>query len=305
MRDDVQIELCRIGEQLDASLFPVVKNGGIVVPSNPVISPRTLGAESNHVKPGKARTEARPWARESDRPRTSSRTWPHAGSGTPRSAAPLVVSELRGKFAEELTAVQQAYPGTQHWLDDDCMWLIVESSLLPGLSQQAIFVVGIRLADALVRGWGFWGTGAIGYEWIGPRHTNFPDGSICAFEPADGTWTVWDPLVELLDLYTLWAVRHLHLRAFGRWPGHQAVRHPYERILEMRADEYCGCGTSQLYGKCCRDADLARNQIQEALLFTRGMRGGLRKPPMSLMTFLRNRDVRPAWLLEGYSLSDG
>lgn len=293
MRDDVQIKLRRIGGQLDASQFPVVKNGGIVVPSNPVISPRTLGAESNHVKPGKAGTEARPWARESERPRSSFGARSHAGSGAPRSAAPLIVSELRDKIVNELTAVQQAYPGAQHWLDNDGMWLIVESSLLPGLSHKAIFVVAIRFADALVRGWGFWGTEAIGYEWIGPRHTNFPDGSICAFEPTDGTWTAGDPLVVLLDLYTLWAVRHLHLRIFGRWPGHQAVRHPYERILELRADEYCGCGKLQLYGKCCRDADVARNQIQAALLFTADMRGGLRCPPTSILAFLRHRDRVP------------
>ncbi|WP_175728663.1 hypothetical protein [Burkholderia ambifaria] len=174
------------------------------------------------------------------------------------------------------------------------MWLIVESSLLPGFSQKAIFVVAIRFADGLVRGWGFWGTEAIGYEWIGPRHTNFPEGSICAFEPADGTWAVWDPLVELLDLYTLWAVRQLHLRAFGRWPGHQAVRHPYERILELRADEYCGCGKSnQLYGKCCRDADLAGNQLREALAFTIDMHSGLRRPPQSIVEFLHDRTRVP------------
>ncbi|KGX66923.1 hypothetical protein Y027_261 [Burkholderia pseudomallei TSV5] len=293
MREDVRIELRRIGELLDASRFPVVRNGGIVVPGEPVISPRTVGTESNHVRPGKARTETRSRAWESDRQGTPSRAWSRTGPGAPRSAAPLVVSELYNKFSHELIAVQQAYPGTQHWLDDDSMWFIAESSLLPGFSHKAVFVVAIRFADGLVRGWGFWGTEVIGYEWIGPRHTNFPDGSICAFEPADGTWTVSDSLVELLDLYTLWAVRHLHLRVFGRWPGFQAVRHSYERILELRADEYCGCGTSRLYGKCCRDADLARNQVREAVAFTIDMRGGLRRPPASLVNFLRDRGRTP------------
>ncbi len=164
MRDDVLFELRRIGEQLDASLFPVVKNGGIVVPSNPAISPRTLGAELNHVKPGKARTEARsrPQAWASDRPRPSFGAWSYAGSGAPRPATSLVVSELRSKFANELKAVQQAYPGVRHWLDDDGMWLIVESSLLPGFSHKAVFIVAIRFADTLVRGWGFWGLRRLG-----------------------------------------------------------------------------------------------------------------------------------------------
>lgn len=294
MREDVRIELRRIGELLDASMFPAVKDGGIVVPSEPVIPPRTVGTESNHVRPGKARTETRSWARESYRPATPPGAWAPPRPGAPRPTASLVISELcNNKFSNELTAVQQAYPGAQHWLDDDTMWLIVESSLLPGFSHKAVFVVAIRFADGLVRGWGFWGTAAIGYDWIGPRHTNFPDGSICAFEPADGTWTVQDPLVDLLDLYSLWAVRHLHLRVFGRWPGLQAVCHPYERILELRADEYCGCGTSRLYGKCCRDADLARNQVREAVIFTIDTRGRLRRPAASLVNFLHDRSRSP------------
>ena len=134
----------------------------------------------------------------------------------------------------------------------------------------------------------------MGSTWIGPRHTNFPDGSVCAFEPADKTWVIGDPLVTLLDLYTLWALRHLHLQVFGRWPGHQAVRHPYERILELREDEHCGCDMSdKLYGKCCRDRDLRRDRIADAVNFIILASGGLRKPPNSVVKFVREHIEPP------------
>ncbi|MDR6495605.1 hypothetical protein J2797_005529 [Paraburkholderia terricola] len=296
MQDGARNELRRIGELLDSGVYPVVRNGGVVVPREPIVSPQILGQESKHVRPGKEAAKARPRARESERQGASSpgASWSPPGPGTPRPATPLVVAELRNKLAHELAALEQAYPGTRHWLDDEGMWFVVESSLLPRFSQKAVFIVAIRFADGLVRGWGFWGTEAVGYEWIGPRHTNFPDGSICAFEPTDDTWTVWSPLVGLLDLYTLWAVRQLHLRTFGRWPGYQSVRYPYERTLELREDEYCGCARyTQLYGKCCRDADRALSQIREAVLFTLGMHGGLRQPPSAIVNFLRNSSFPP------------
>lgn len=289
-------ELRRIGELLDSGVYPVVRNGGVVVPREPIVSAQILGQESKHVRPGKEGAKAGPRAPESERQGTSfaGASWSPSGPGTPRSAASLVVAELRKKFANELAAVEEAYPGTRHWLDDEGMWLVVESSLLPGFSQKAIFVIAIQFTSGLVRGWGFWATEAVGYEWIGPRHTNFPDGSICAFEPTDGTWTVWSPLVCLLDLYTVWAVRQLHLRTFGRWPGYQSVRHPYERILELREDEHCGCERyTKLYGKCCWDADRALSQIREAVLFTLRMHGGLRRPPSAILNFLRNCSCLP------------
>jgi hypothetical protein len=58
----------------------------------------------------------------------------------------------------------------------------------------------------------------------------------------------------------------------------------------LREDEHCGCGNPhKLYGQCCRNDDLARNQIAEALKFTLHMAGGLRKPPSSLVEFLLQR----------------
>jgi hypothetical protein len=148
------------------------------------------------------------------------------------------------------------------------LWLLSESAILDGLPQRALFVVGISFAWSMVRSWGFWVSPLETVRWIGPRHTNFFDGSICAFEPADGTWDFGDSLVELLDLYTVWALRHLHLQALGRWPGSQAVHHAIERILELREDEYCGCGGSgKKYADCCKARDSANSRIKDAVQY--------------------------------------
>ena len=124
MQDAVRNELRRIGELLDSGEYPVVRNGGVVVPREPIVSPQSLGQESKHVGPGKEAAKARPGSRESERQGASSprAPWPPSGPGTPRPATSLVVSELRNKFAHELATLEQAYPRTRHWLDDEGMW---------------------------------------------------------------------------------------------------------------------------------------------------------------------------------------
>lgn len=186
--------------------------------------------------------------------------------------------------------LQKIYPGVQLWEQEQGVWVLVESGLFPGLRQHAMFLVGVSYLRATVRSWAFWGDPLAAPSWIGPRHTNFPDGSICAFEPTDGTWLFGEPLVALLDLYTVWAVRHLHLRIFGRWPGPQAVHMPYERVLELNADEHCGCGESnRRYGECCRGKDLTRNRIKDAVEFFFWSGGVLRSPPAPVERFVRER----------------
>lgn len=285
MDEMVEAALQKIGHQLDHQIFPRIKNGGIVMPSELAVSHSTLGMEiSNDYTERQRRSETRPRKRAAGRQGSAGRSWPS------RQTAPVVCTSLQAQYEDELDAVYEAYPGTQIWREEEGVWLLTESSLLPGFEQRALFLVGISFANAIVRGWGFWRICLANPTWIGPRHTNFPDGSICAFEPADGTWVIGDPIVELLDLYTLWALRHLHLQVFGRWPGHQAVRHPYERILELKGDEHCGCGKSdKLYGECCRDNDLARNRVADAVNFLLRYSGGLRQPPSSVVRFVREQ----------------
>lgn len=285
---DVGIEnaLREIGFQLDQRIFPRVKNGGFVTPSELTV-PSTLGEEKHHERQRRSATKPRKGPPGGER--TAGRSW------SPRQATPFVSTSVQVHYEDELDVIHRAYPGTKVWEHADGLWLLTESSLLLGLQKAAIFLVGVSYERTIVRAWGFWRYSLGGLTWIGPRHTNFPDGSICAFHPTDGTWNFGDPIIELLDLYSLWAVRHLHLEVFGRWPGQQAVFHSYERILELKVDEYCGCDKSdKLYGECCREKDLARNRIADAVNFVIGFAGGLREPPSAIVRSAREQSEPPA-----------
>lgn len=284
--------LLQIGTQLDAQIFPRVKNGGFVMPGEASRSPKILGVEKKDVErerqggtwqpgqPGAWRGE--PWARtwQSRQPRPAGRPGP-AGK-TP----PVVGAATRAAYEQEISALENVYPGVQVWKREGCVWLLVESRVLPGLRQHALFLVGLSYIRATVRSWAFWEDQFTPPCWIGPRHTNYPDGSICAFEPADGTWYFGDPLVELLDLYTVWSFRHLHFKTIGKWPGSQAVHLPYERLIEIHPDELCGCGNKTAkYAECCRPIDAARDRIRDALDFILWTGWKLRAPPQAVVHF--------------------
>ena len=278
----------RIGHQLDRGIFPTVKNGGIVAPSDSAIS-LTLGEEKFYVDEGRPRENSRAGAP----------AWPGSGGAPPPTrgawqagqTAPLVCAALQPYPQEELDAVHRAYPGSTAWQEDDGIWLLTESTLLHGLRQAATFLTAISYTSAGVRSWGFWKDAVTPTAWIGPRHTNFPDGSICAFFPDDGTWIPGDPLVELLDLFSVWALRHLHLETFGQWPGSQAPCHPYERLLEFADRDFCTCGSDLRYGRCCRARDLARNRIADAVNFNLLTRGYDRRPPKAVINFMSGEQI--------------
>jgi hypothetical protein len=172
-------------------------------------------------------------------------------------------------------------------------WIYLESTLLSNLGRTVGFLTYVSTDRSFVKSWAFY-ISIVGVAWIGPRHTNFPDGSICAFEPKDGTWTFGDSLVELLDLYTVWALRHVHYEVFGSWPGPQAVALPYERILELKDEEHCGCGaTDKCYVDCCKEADSKLSQFAEAFKFGNFSRWAIRQPPASVVQFVLYRRTPP------------
>lgn len=294
MEQGLELALSEIGHSLDRGSAVTVKNGGFVVPSTSPISEQDLGKELHHVA-SRERPKGQPGLRTGTWAKPTFESRPSARPRSPRPAAPLVVAELRQQYEKQLEAVSAAYPGTQHWMTDQGIWLVVESSLLPGFLPKACFAVGISLHEVpAVKAWGFWGTTVVGYEWIGPRHTNFPDGSICAYDIDDGTWEIGDSLIKLLDLYTVWAARHLHFRLFERWPGYQAVPHVYERVLELQPNELCGCANYHtFYRDCCESKDKASNIIQEAVRFMFFSRFALRQPPSSVVAFMKERRAPP------------
>jgi hypothetical protein len=248
--------------------------------------PQTVSTE---VKYG---TEKARGSATGSRPGTAGRQRASGGSRPPGAAASVVGADPRTQVEEQLGGLQEQYPGTQHWRQDDGIWLLIPTRLIPGLDHYAILVLAIQYETGLVRSWAFWVIHMSPPSWIGPRHTN-ADGSICAFDVADGTWTWVKPLVTLIDLYTIWVVRQLHVKAYGRWPGKQAVHVAGEMMLEFDPQEYCGCldGTKR-YADCCMDKHLAGNRIRDSLnyywLF------GLRSPPAEVVAFARKQHTPPS-----------
>lgn len=275
-----------IGHQLDDDIFPRIVNCGIVTPGETASATSTWAKEKEHERKGKRRSEARPWTGAAGGERQADR---HGKTGT---TASLICTDLQTQYEEELNAVNEAYPGTRVSHQPDGLWLVTESILLPGLWQKAVFLTGIPFSKRhIVRSWGFWmGTPLRCPTWIGPRHTNFPDGSICAFEPSDGTWNLGDSLLVLLDIYSLWALRHLHLEVLLRWPGRQVAHWAYERLTELKPTEFCGCGSNQYYNDCCQAEDLRRNRLLEANTY---LGFGERTPPDSVTAFIENQNHPP------------
>jgi len=283
----------QIGRQLDLAIFPVVKNDGIVMPSQTIVSSNPLGEEYQNEAAATRRSTT------DTRSRTERRKWPPSGlrsargSWTPGQAAPLVVS-VGTAYQDPLNSVREAYPGVQMWKQEEGFWLHVRIALLPGLGRTASLLIAVAQKRRAVKAWAFWDVGVVGATWIGPRHTNFPDGSICAFEPADRTWQFGDSLVELVDLYSIWVLRHLHHEVFSLWPGPQSVPQLYERLLEVKDAELCGCGRTNLrYADCCKAGDLAANCIAEAMQFCNFSQWTLRKPPVSVQYFMWHRHEPP------------
>jgi hypothetical protein len=281
-----QETLARIGAQLDAHVFPRVAGSGIVVPSE-TTALSTLGTEKCHG------TEAK--RRSATRPRQRPQGWQGAPGG-PRSAgarASVVGSGPQSQIVAQLKGLSEQYPGTQLWHQDGGMWLVVPSQLIRGLDRGAIFAIAIQYATGLVRSWGFWSSVVMPASWIGPRHTNSPDGDICAFDISDGTWNWKRPFLTLLDIYSLWAVRQLHFDTFGRWPGAHVAHMRGEKLLEFRADEYCGCSDgSNRYRDCCMSDDLGGDRIESSLRFA-WLGGSSRRPPQAVARFASKRDLPP------------
>ena len=203
--------------------------------------------------------EQRPRGSETgSRARTTGRQGATNKPRSPRQAKQDISADIQIMYEAQASAIHEHYPNTQVWYQPEGLWLLTESQLIPDLQQKAKFLTWIPFSNELpVRSWGFWESNSLfPPTWIGPRHTNY-DGSICAFEPKDNTWVYGDPIIDLFDFYTLWALRHLHLQVFGRWPGEQMAHDHYERLTEFRGDEGCGCGEStRLYSECCYLRDL-------------------------------------------------
>jgi hypothetical protein len=284
----MNVALREIGRQLDESVFPSVGVGGIVISADPALC--TTNVEK--VRADERSEARRPATEPGQRPARGQGASGRAGSAGSATSVVVAASPVVGE--PEFDEVNEAYPGARIWRQVGGYWLLTESSVLPGSREQAVFLTAVSVSAREVRAWGFWRTGALYLRPIGPRHTNFPDGSVCGFDQADGTWKFGDSVVKLLDIYTLWALRHLHLREYGRWPGPQRAHHACERMIEFRDDEHCGCeAPTGLYRDCCKSRDVAAvtaSDVADYLLNTGGM---TRKPPQVLSHVVRGAGEPP------------
>lgn len=284
----IREQLQEIGRQLDRRQYPLIYNGGVVRPGDSTIDSPAPGEAVDHDSKRSRRSTTRSGKR------TSRRQGPASRPGSSGRAPSLINTELRETYAAQLDELYSAYPGTKIWYQAEGLWLLTESIILPNLGKKATFFTALPYSDAwFQKSWGFWAT-SVSWEWIGPRHTNFPDGSICAFEPTDRTWMPGGNIVKLLDLYTLWALRHEHLRKLGRWPGHQYVPWVYERTEELQDEEFCGCGAERRYRDCCKNGDLAQSRLEASMRFLRFTGGNaIRSPNPEICSFMSIRKEPP------------
>ena len=255
----------------------------------------TSAEENGDERQGKRRSTAR------SRKGAARRKGPPRGSRKAAAAPRIGGDILRAAYEGQVTCVAEAYPTLQTFPDDDGMWLLATSSIIPDLAREAIFLVALPYRRGLGPvAWAFWTAQGQSW-WIGPRHTNYQNGSICAFSEDDGAWCDGGDIRTLLDLYSLWALRHLHLEVFGRWPGKQySLRsadprvEAYYRQTQCEDDELCGCGSeTRRYADCCKPSDLQWNFFELMSLFRNQVGGDLRKPPPPIAGFIESRSALP------------
>lgn len=290
--EGVRIMLQELGAALDAHRLPRVHNCGIVSLGG-APSPH-LTSETKDERQRKARSAAGSRQRPTRRERPADRSRPVGPSAR-------IGGGLRAAYEAQLVDVREAYPTLQAFPAAEGMWLLARSTILPGLQRDATFLVAVPFGTGLLpKAWAFWNL-ASGTRWIGPRHTNFGDGSVCAFAIADRIWFDGQSIATLLDVYTVWALRHLHLELLGRWPGRQyALTDPddsrvaaYYRRAEFQDDELCSCESHLRYAACCKTDDYSHNFMQAASAAIRLVVSFSRRPPPEILAYMEGRSELP------------
>ena len=287
----VHRQLQAIGSQVDAGDYPNVFNDGVIAPKGSVVDCETLGAEKYDEQHGPCRSAAGSWQGAAGWQGSSCR------SRTSGDAKPSGSGRLCENYLGQLDAVFAAYPRTAVWTSNEGMWLAVDSAVLAGLDRKATFLIAVPFQHFQpIRAWAFWAT-EVSRIWIGPRHTNAVDGSICAFNPSEGTWKIGGDLVALIDQYTMWAFCQLHLEIIGWWPGRQTAEFVYERLTELKDNEWCGCRPDAgRYAECCKQTDLAADRFGAAMQFVGGfLKFKPRQPPVSVSRLIWGGGEPPAF----------
>jgi hypothetical protein len=170
------------------------------------------------------------------------------------------------------------------------LWVVAPSCPLGADGPQFHLAVAFPFSIGLQpKGWAFSKLGQFPKA-VGPRHTNFPDHSICAQGADDGAWYPSDGVRPLLNLYSTWLFRQIYLAEFRRWPGRQWGPSALYRRSEFHQDEWCGCGKKARYGKCCQQADLeiSDDEARQEHIRISGGEYRQRRVPKEIMNFARS-----------------
>lgn len=169
---------------------------------------------------------------------------------------------------QQCRRLKEAYSGTKWWPDRQGTWLVVRSYPIGRCGPQALILILVPPIGP-VSAWAFWYVPGNAI-WIGPRHTNLGDASVCAFPPEENHLECAFPLTRYVDLLSEWCARHLYYAVHEKWPGPQEGRWRYYRRMETRPGECCPrCGGLSFYEDCCKILDEAEASPEDRLGFQR------------------------------------
>jgi hypothetical protein len=237
------------------------------------------------------------------------------GTQAPADSTRSLGGRRRARYQAEVRELRWQYPGTYFRIDDSGLWIVVPAFPLGTSGPQLIQITAVP-DDPNIRilTWAFW-ISDDRCAWVGHRHTNYPDGSVCAFPPDGGAWKDGDPLVRYVDRICEWSARHIFCWLDGYWPGPQDAICRYYRVGEGRAQELCFCHSGKTYFECCRPLDLLQSCASDRELFKSNCNGldiGEQRPPKQLYEYaIGSRQKLPKmrkvhiWLAQASERSSG
>ena len=119
MNENTKNLLEEVGRQLDQNTFPVVKNGGFVLPRKSTASLNRLGKELNHESERQGRPPAEPWAGAVGQQGSSGGPRHTGGSRQAGETSSFVDANEGSVYRTSLSSVCEAYPGTRVWEQED------------------------------------------------------------------------------------------------------------------------------------------------------------------------------------------
>lgn len=237
-------KLQELGQALDIKQSVSVFDGGRVE--------LNVVGENKEIEYGQRQAAGRSPAESRRRAWRQRRT---SGGSRPSSEAPPFCSDQAETLygADRLNLVLQY--SARIFEDEAGIWVACKSRPLGARGPLFHLLVAVPFEQRVMpRAWAFRSIGPHAKP-VGPRHTNFGDASICAFAKENCAWDYPEGLVRLIDLYSVWLLKHLWMSQFGRWPGPQSGAVALYRRQEFKPQEWCGCNSGLRYGECHHQAD--------------------------------------------------